>query len=533
MHAEPTREIEPSGRYNVCMARATSLVLGGVGFCVLVLLNVGGYRYGVSDQAFYVPVVLQRLDPRLFPYDAPLLDAQNQLFAFDNWLAPLLVLTGVSLPIAFLVSYFVGVSVVYAAAVSIGRSLYSTWWGVGAFVAALAIRHRIPDTAVNTFEPYLHPRQLAFAAGLVAAAIFLRGRTWVAFAAVAAAFLLHPTTGFWFAVLIGIAALAADREARPQVLALAGGIAAAGAVLLASTFRDQLVVMDATWSAVLQSKDYLLATQWPLSTWFVNLGFAAIVAGVYDYRRTHGLASARETGLVAGGGTLLLLFLASLPLAHAGVAFVVQLQLNRIFWILDILAIVYTVWVLVESPLARRPLAAIARRRLLAGHAAVALIVVASVARGSYVTFAERAEHPLVEIDLPATEWTEVMRWAGERPIGTHFLADPGHAWRYGSSVRVGSGRDVYLEEVKDIGIAIYSSNVAHRVARRIADLGDFSALDPARARWLARRYDLDYLITERALDLPAAHQHGRFTVYDLRSDNRFAWRADAALEDD
>ena len=34
------------------------------------------------------------------------------------------------------------------------------------------------------------------------------------------------TTG----AVIGIAALAADREARPQVLALAGGIAAAGAI---------------------------------------------------------------------------------------------------------------------------------------------------------------------------------------------------------------------------------------------------------------------------------------------------------------
>ena len=515
------------------MARVTTLVLGAIGFCALMLLNVGGYRYGVSDQAFYVPVVLQGLEPRLFPHDAPLLDAQNQLFAFDNWFAPLLVVTGVSLPIAFLLSYFAGVGVVYAAAVSIGRSLYATWWGVVAFVAALAIRHRIPDTAVNTFEAYLHPRQLAFAAGLTAAAVFLRGRTWVGLTAVVAAVLLHPTTGLWFAVLIGIAALVADREARQPLLSIAGAVAAAGAVLLASTLRTQLVVMDATWSAVLQSKDYLLATQWPMSTWFVNLGFAAIIAGVYDYRRTLGLAGARETGLVAGAGTLLLLFLASLPLAHAGVALVVQLQLNRIFWILDLLAIMYTVWVLVESPLARRPLGGLARRGLLVRHAAVALIVVAGLARGSYVTFAERADHPLVEIDLPATEWTAVMQWAGQRPIGTHFLADPGHAWRYGSSVRAASGRDVYLEEVKDIGIAIYSSDVAHRVARRIADLGDFAALDPARARWLARRYDLDYLIAERPLDLPTAHQHGRFTVYDLRSDHRLDWRAEASADDD
>ena len=56
--------------------------------------------------------------------------------------------------------------------------------------AALTLRHRIPDTAVNSLEAYLHPRQLAFAAGLVGIAVFLRGRTWLAVAAVTGALLL-------------------------------------------------------------------------------------------------------------------------------------------------------------------------------------------------------------------------------------------------------------------------------------------------------------------------------------------------------
>ena len=116
------------------------------------------------------------------------------------------------------------------------------------------------------------------------------------------------------------------------------------------------------------------------------------------------------------------------------------------------------------------------------------------------------------------------MQWARERPVGTNFLVDPGHAWRYGSSVRAASNRDVYLEEIKDIGIAIYSNDVAKRVANRIAELGDFSTLDPPRARRLARRYHLDYLITEQTIDLPLVHQQGPFGVYDLRSENRHAW---------
>ena len=502
------------------MACKIAITIGAGAFCLLTLLNVGGYRYGVSDQAFYIPVVQQGLEPSLFPHDAPLLAAQNQLFAFDNWFAPLVRISGTSLPTAFFSAYIVGLLVLYAAAVSIGRSLYSTWWGVAAFTAALTLRHRIPDTAVNTLESYLHPRQLALAVGLVGVAAFLRGHTWIAVAAVAGALLIHPTTAIWFAVLIGIAALVSDRESRQPILAIAGGSAAAALVLLASILSEQVVIMNPEWVALLQTKDYLQATDWPLLTWFANLGLAVIIASVYDYRRTLGITTARETGLVAGCATLLFLFLASVPLAHAGVALVVQLQFSRIFWLLDIVAIAYAAWVVVESPLGNP-------KRLRGPHnryAIVAVVIAVAFARGSYVTYVERAAHPLVEIDLPITDWTEVMQWARERPVGTNFLVDPGHAWRYGSSVRAASNRDVYLEEIKDIGIAIYSNDVAKRVANRIAELGDFSTLDPPRARRLARRYHLDYLITEQTIDLPLVHQQGPFGVYDLRSENRHAW---------
>ena len=516
----------------VRMVRAAWYVGGAVGFGFLAILNVGGYRYGVSDQAFYVPVVLQQIDPSLFPRDAELLGAQNRFFAFDDWFAALVVLTGASLPGAFLAAFLGGLAALYAAAVAMGRALYFTWWGTAAFVAALAIRHRIPDTAVNTLESYLHPRQLAFALGLAAVAIFLHRGRWSVVAAVAAAALFHPTTALWFALLLGPALVVSDEGARRPLLSLAGIVALVVAAAFFAGFSaatgEPLAVMDAQWSSLLQVKDYLLATDWPLSTWLLNLGLAAIVACVYRHRRRHGWATTRETGLIAGAAVLLLLFAVSVPLAYAGVALVVQLQVARVFWVLDVLALWYVVWVLVESRWARRPLPLPLGRAASAvqlRHAVVAFVVVAAVARGSYVTMVERSGRPLVEIGLPPTEWTEVMRWARRQPVDAHFLADPGHAWRYGSSVRAAAGRDVYLEEIKDVGIAIYSSTVAQRVSDRRADLGDFAALDEERARRLARRYELHFLIAEQPFDLPAAYRHGRFTVYDLRPDLRSVLR--------
>ena len=110
------------------------------------------------------------------------------------------------------------------------------------------------------------------------------------------------------------------------------------------------------------------------------------------------------------------------------------------------------------------------------------------------------------------------MRWLARRPVNAHVLADPGHAWKYGTSVRVAAARDVFLEDVKDSAIAIYSRDVAQRVVERTAAIGDFGALSADRARALAGQYDLDYLVTEGTIALPVVYQNLQFRIYELRA---------------
>lgn len=109
------------------------------------------------------------------------------------------------------------------------------------------------------------------------------------------------------------------------------------------------------------------------------------------------------------------------------------------------------------------------------------------------------------------------MRWLSRQPVATHVLADPGHSWKYGTSVRVSATRDVFLEDVKDSAIAIYSRDVAHRVVERAAALGDFTAIAAERAQALAAKYDLNYLVTERRLDLHTAYENTQFRIYSLQ----------------
>ena len=495
------------------MVRIGSLIAGAALFAVLATQNAAGYRYGVQDQSFYIPAVLRHLDPTLYPHDTALIDAQDQLLAFDNATARLVQVTGWSLPAVFLGGHLASLTLLFAGAVGIGRVLYRSWWTVAGLAFALTLRHQVMNTAVNTLEGYFHPRMLAFSIGITALLLFLRGRSLLALGVAAVAGLLHPMIGLWFVIWIGVASIVADPRTRLIVSgATLAGLAMVAVMVIWGPLQGRLVLMDDTWLAVLASKDYLFPNDWPWVTWLVNLGYGAAIGAIYWFRRSAVGVSARETGLVMGCGVLLWIFIIALPLVAAGVALAVQLQVARLFWMLDFFCTTYAVWLVIESPPRLRWAPSSAHVR----YAALALIAVGTIARGGYVTWVEYPDRALVEAQLPSSDWQRVMDWSARTLPETNLLVDPGHAWRYGTSVRVAAQRDVYLEEVKDTGMAIYSRGVAERVSRRVHDLGDFTTLTAPRARALARKYDLHYLITTHRVALPIAHRSGPFIVYDL-----------------
>jgi hypothetical protein len=480
-------------------------------FVLLATLNSGGYRYGAADQAFYIPAIERHLDPALFPRDHTLIDSQSRLFILDEGLAAAAGALHVGLPTLFAAGYVVSLVLLCAALIGLGRAWFVSPWSVVAFVAASALRHRIAKTGANTLEGYFHPRLLAFAIGLLAVNAVLRGRTAWALGIVALAGLVHPTTGVFFAVWVGVALFVNDPRLRPVLLAMAVAGGAAGALFL---WRGPLglATMDAAWAATLADKDYVFPTTWAAGTWMVNLLSPVVIAASFIVRTRQRVTRPGEAGIVAGCLALVLLFVASLPFIAARVALVVQLQVSRVFWMADVLATLYIVWWACEAAIGARATPAVTRTRLVA-----ALLLAVAMVRGWYVLRVEHPGRPLVQLALPADAWTDVSAWLRATPPGTHVLADPGHAWRYGTSVRVSAARDVFLENVKDGSIGMYDRGVAMRVAERRETLGDFATLSPERVRALAARYDLDYLVSEQALALPEAYRNARFRIYRLR----------------
>ena len=96
-------------------------------------------------------------------------------------------------------------------------------------------------------------------------------------------------------------------------------------------------------------------------------------------------------------------------------------------------------------------------------------------------------------------------------------LADPMHAVRYGSSVRVAGQRDVFVEAVKDAAIGMYDRAVAVRTDERIRAIEPFATVTADKALRLGRTYDMDFLVTEHQLDLPLVFESGTLRVYRLR----------------
>jgi hypothetical protein len=483
-------------------------------FVLAATANGAGYRYGVSDQAFYIPVVVRALDASAFPRDGSLIDAQGRLMLVDEVLAAAAHATGLPLHVLFAIGYLVSLSLIWTGLVLIGTRVYGSAWAVAALGAAFTLRHRIPRTSANSFEPYFHPRMLAFALGTVAIAALLRRRPWIAIALVALSSVVHVTTAIWFAVLIGVALVALDtRWRRPA----AAGAAIAVLVLIwaatAGPLRAALVTMDETWLQAVASKDSLFATDWPAWAWIANLALLPLLWWAQLRRERRGDAAPEDRALAWGAAALAALFLVTLPPVAAGLSLAVQFQISRVFWLVDFVATVYVI-AAIADPHARAGRAFTARR---AAIVAVFLIGV-SIMRGAYVMLVERPDRALIAVRMEQSPWTDAMAWVARQPRDVHLLADPAHGWKYGTSARVAAERDVLIEEVKDSALAIYSRDVAARFVERTAAVGDFGSLTAGRAMALAARYDLDYLVTEADLPLPVAYRNEQFRVYSLSS---------------
>lgn len=492
------------------MIRWIGLLAAALLFTIVGTANSGGYRYGASDQAFYAAAIAKAADPSLFPRDTAVLDPQMRMWLGDDVIAWTGRALGLDQPPLFAVIYLVTMAALFAGALFFARSLGGSWTMAGALLALLTLRHRIARTGANSIEGYMQPRMLAFALGIAALGYVLRRRHAVAIGCLVVAAALHSTTAVWFGVVVA-GAIATQFVSARWVLATVAGVGVIGIwEVLAGPLASHFQAMDAPWLKVLEEKDYLFPSEWPVYAWAINLAYLPIAWLVYRRRRSDGVTAPGEAGLFIGLALLVVVFFVSVPLSAGRVALAVQAQVTRVFWVLDFVAIAYLAWWL-DAVVGRQ---APRSRRV----ALVAALVVLAAIRGFYVLRIETGR-PLAEFALPAGDWTDAMMWLRRQPPSLHVLADPGHAWKYGTSVRPTALKDTLLESGKDTALAMYDRNVALRVAERTEALARFDTFTVADLRALRDRYGVDVLVAEntRAFEMPVLYRNRRFAIYDLR----------------
>ena len=228
---------------------------------------------------------------------------------------------------------------------------------------------------------------LAFGVGLLAVAAFVHRRHWLAVVLTVAAAAVHNTTGLWFAVLIGAAIVVLEPAwRRVGVPAAVVGVAVAAWALLAGPLRGRLVVMDEPVAAGRGVEGFALRQRVAAVGLGDQPGHAGrAVGGAPVARRAQAAPAPKNAALAWGATALVALFLVTLPAVAARVAFPVQLQISRVFWLVDFVATVCLVGAIADWP-----------RLVRLGRPALALCLAALAAgRGAYILFVEHPERPL------------------------------------------------------------------------------------------------------------------------------------------
>ena len=291
----------------------------------------------------------------------------------------------------------------FAAAVAFGRAAGMSWWAIAVLIALL---HPGTGSPGPTPSGYMHPHA-AFDLSILALAELLRSRYARALGWVAAA-ACWPTA-FWFAIVTGGAMLWGPPVWRRAGLTLAAAALAVGAwAVTVGPLTGRLATMDPTWLAVIAEKDYLFPHEWSMDAWARNLAYPLAILAIYRRRRALGVLAPREPALVAGLMALALVFLVSVPLTTMRLALAVQMQVTRVFWVLDFAAIAYGCWWLMDDRLART---------VLGRWLVVALVIAASLGRGAFFLSQDRR---LFTTGFPSTPWMEAMTWLkASRPAPT------------------------------------------------------------------------------------------------------------------
>src|ERR1700733_13294875 len=186
---------------------------------------VHGYHVGIEDMAVYLPAIKKLLNPALYPFDANFFLLYIRWTLFHQTIATSVRLTHLPLDWVLFLWHYAGIFLVLLGCLRLIRRCFSEpaahWAGVSLVAALLTMP--VTGTALFVIDQHLHPRTLATAFLLFAAAAIIDSRL-SAFPWMLLAVLAHPTMGIYGICHLAVLAFPwplSLRASRPAMLAAA------------------------------------------------------------------------------------------------------------------------------------------------------------------------------------------------------------------------------------------------------------------------------------------------------------------------
>ncbi len=258
----------------------TILFLTLLGFAVM------GYHPGLEDDGIYLTAVKADLNPSLYPHNSAFFRIQMQATVFPRVMAGFVRTTGISVAWVELLGQLLCIFLILWACHSIAQRLFNTAAGQWSAVAMVAAMLTLPvaGTALFLVDQHLHPRTVATALILLAAAKIFEAKCGPAFVLLALAGLMHPLmaamgTSFclflWLALNERVHAWVEDRwpaEREDREREPAETESASSGVVAAAPLGWVVAAGTPGWREALEAHSYYFIYKW---TWYEWMGAIA------------------------------------------------------------------------------------------------------------------------------------------------------------------------------------------------------------------------------------------------------------------
>jgi hypothetical protein len=463
--------------------------------CFLLLLAlaavlVQGYHFGFEDQAIWLPAVRKILDPKLYPYDSIFFLTQTQYSFFPQLVAFSAKFTHVPLDVAVFVWHVVTIFLVLFGCRELARLCFvkpqTQWAAVATIWAALLLP--VAGAHLNLMDRYLHPRDLATGALLIAFVAVLRRRLtalpWIAFAAI-----VHPTMAIFGAFHLAIQAPEKPRKSWLLILVIAAALVL---ILIVMSLKP---VSNTAWHEVLATRPYLFPLKWPFYAWTCTVAVLAALGwfGRLARRRQLPLVERISRRVVVAGiiGIVGSILISTIPAFERLIPTEPMRTLHFVYLMLVFLGgglmgecVLHNHW----------------RRWLL--FLSPIVVVFFLLNRWAY------SASPYIEWPgrVPKNDWVEAFDWIRrETPRSALFALDPVYMTRPGEDhhgFRPFAERSMLADWVKDRSVAALDPNLAYEWRDEEEELANWSHFGLEDLRRLKRERKVDWVVLERGHNL-------------------------------